>query len=161
MGVSDTFTVLAGLPVEHRLLYVEAAIREPFTELQSAALDALSDPEGLNRPDLVIQHFFDLTADVRQRVVARSAQFIDAARQELRSTKEWSRRAAYHVLAVLQPREAASVLGRGLSDLSVVVRDSVPTLSRRWRTATTTTSSRPGCTATPRAAASSRRTGPR
>jgi len=125
MGVSDTFTVLAGLPVEHRLPYIEAAIREPFTELQSCALDALSDPEGLNRPDLVIQHFFDLTADVRQRVVARSTPFIDAARQELRSTKEWSRRAAYHVLAVLQPREAASVLGRGLSDLSVVVRDSV------------------------------------
>src|SRR6185436_2496919 len=125
MGVSDTFNVLAGLPVEHRLPYVEAAIREPFTELQAAALDVLSDPEGLNRPDLVIQHFFDLTADVRQRVVARSAQFIDAARQELLSTKEWSRRTAYHVLAFLQPREAASVLGRGLSDLSVVVRDSV------------------------------------
>ena len=63
MGVSDTFTILAALPVEHRLPYVEAAIREPFTELQAAALDALSDPEGLNRPDLVIQHFFDLTAD--------------------------------------------------------------------------------------------------
>jgi HEAT repeat protein len=125
MGVSDTLTVLAGLPVEHRLPYIEAAIREPFPELQAAALDVLSDPEGLNRPDLVIQHFSDLTSEVRQRVVARAAQFSEAARRELLSPKEWTRRAAYQVLAVLQPREAASVLGRGLSDPSAVVRESV------------------------------------
>ena len=125
MGVSDTFTVLAGLPAEHRLPYIEAAIREPFTELQGAAFEALSDPAGLNRPDVVIQHFSDLTADVRARVLARSAQFVDAAREELRSPKEWSRRAAYQVLAVLQPREAASVLARGLADASAVVRESV------------------------------------
>jgi HEAT repeat protein len=125
MGVSDTFTVLSGLPVEHRLPYIEAAIREPFSELQAAAFEVLSDPEGLNRPDLVIQHFSDLTADVRERVVARAAQFSDAARQELLSPKEWSRRAAYQVLAVLRPQEAASVLGRGVTDASAVVRESV------------------------------------
>jgi len=125
MGVSDTFTILAALPVEHRLPYIEAAIREPFAELQAAAFDVLSDPAGLNRPDLVIQHFSDLTAEVRQRLLARSAQFSEAAREELRSPKEWSRRAAYQVLAVLLPREAASVLGRGLTDPSAVVRESV------------------------------------
>lgn len=125
MGVSDTFNILSALPVEHRLPYIEAALREPFTELQAAAFEVLSDPAGLNRPDLVIQHFSDLTADVRQRVHARSAQFIEAAREELRSSKEWSRRTAYQVLAVLQPKEAASILGRGLTDPSAVVRESV------------------------------------
>lgn len=125
MGVQDTFAFLAGLPAEHRLPYVEAALREPFVELQSAAFEALSDRTGLNRPDLVIQHFSDLTAEVRAKVAARSEQFVAAAREELRSTKEWSRRAAFQVIATLRPREAASTLVRGLSDASPVVRESV------------------------------------
>ena len=125
MGVADTFAFLAELPVEHRLPYVEAALREPYAELQAAAFDALSDPAGLNRPDLVIQRFTDLTADVRQKIAARSDQYVSAARDELRSTKEWSRRSAYQVLAALRPREAASILVRGLSDASTVVRESV------------------------------------
>ncbi|HVE43476.1 MAG TPA: HEAT repeat domain-containing protein [Planctomycetota bacterium] len=125
MGVSDTFTYLAELPVEHRLPYVEAALREPYVELQSAAFDALSDPAGLNRPDLVIQHFPDLTADVRRKVADRGDQFVSVARDVLRSPKEWSRRSAYQVLAALRPREAVSILVRGLSDSSPVVRESV------------------------------------
>jgi HEAT repeat protein len=125
MGVSDTFSFLAGLPVEHRLPYIEAALREPFSELQAAAFEALSDPAGLNRADLVIQHYSDLTADVRLKVAGRAEQFIGAARNELHSPKEWSRRAAYQVLAALRPREAASALARGLTDASPVVRESV------------------------------------
>lgn len=125
MGVADTFAVLAGLPPEHRLPYVEAALREPYPELQSPAFDALSDPAGLNRPDLVIQHYSDLAPEVRAKLAARSDQFVQAARDELRSPKEWSRRAAYQVLAALRPREAASTLVRGLTDASPVVRESV------------------------------------
>ena len=125
MGVSETFTFLAELPAEHRLPYVEAALREPYVELQSAAFEALSDPAGLNRPDLVIQHFPDLTAEVRRKVAARADQFVPVARDVLLSPKEWSRRAAYQVLAALRPREAASILVRGLSDPSPVVRESV------------------------------------
>ena len=116
MGVSDTFILLAELPAEHRLPYVEAALREPYVELQSAAFDALSDPEGLNRPDLVIQHFPDLSAEVRRKVVARADQFVSVARDVLRSPKEWSRRSAYQVLAALRPREASlPSLASGLS----------------------------------------------
>lgn len=125
MGVADTFSVLSGLPAEQRLPYVEAALREPFAELQSAAFDALVDPGGLNRPDLVIQHFGDLSAEVRHRIVARADRFAGIARDELRSPKEWSRRAAYQLLAVLRPREAAAILSRGLADASPVVRESV------------------------------------
>jgi len=125
MGVSDTFATLAGLPAEHRLPYIEAALREPFVELQAPAFDALSDPAGLNRPDLVIQHFADLAPEVRARLSARSEQYVEAARDELLSPKEWSRRAAYQVLATLRPREAASILSRGMSDASPVVRESV------------------------------------
>jgi HEAT repeat protein len=125
MGVSDTFAYLAELPAEHRLPYVEAALREPYAELQSAAFDALSDPAGLNRPDLVIQHFPDLTGEVRRKLAARADLYVSAARDELRSPKEWSRRSAYQVLAALRPKEAASILARGLSDASPVVRESV------------------------------------
>jgi len=125
MGVSDTFSLLARLPVEHRLPYVEAALREPYAELQSAAFEALADPKGINRPDLIVQHYSDLTPEVRQMVGARAALFSGAARGELQSRREWSRRAGYLVLAALRPREAASVLVRGLTDASPVVRDTV------------------------------------
>jgi HEAT repeat protein len=128
MGVSDTFAYLATLPSAHRLPYIEAALREPFEELQSAAFDALADPQGLNRLDLVIQHYSDLTQEVRLRVAARSDQFAGAAREELRSPREWSRRAAYQVLSALRPGEAASILVRGLADPSPVVRESVADL---------------------------------
>jgi len=125
MGVSDTFSLLAELPVEHRLAYVEAALREPYVELQSAAFDALADPAGINRPELIVQHYTDLAPEVRQKVAARADLFDGAAREELHSPREWSRRAAYLVLAALRPREAASVLARGLGDASPVVRDTV------------------------------------
>jgi HEAT repeat protein len=125
MGVAETFGILASLPVEQRLPYVEAALREPYTELQNAAFEALSGPGGLGRPDLVIQHYSDLTADVRFKVAVREVQFREAALEELRSPREWSRRAAYQVLVAIRPREAASLLVRGLSDVSAVVRESV------------------------------------
>lgn len=125
MGVSDTFAVLAELPAEHRLPYIEAALREPFPELQTAAFEALSDRAGLNRPDLIIQHFSELGADVRARLAARADQFAAAARDALGSPREWSRRAGYQALAALRPRESASTLARGLSDPSSVVRESV------------------------------------
>lgn len=125
MGVKDTFSLLAGLPADHRLPYVEAALREPFAELQSAAFDALADPQGLNRLDLIVRHYGDLTPEVRAKVASRAQSFSDAAREELLSTDEWARRAGYQMLATLRPREAASILVRGLSDLSPVVRETV------------------------------------
>jgi HEAT repeat protein len=125
MGVKDTFSLIAGLPAENRLPYVEAALREPYAELQSAAFDALTDPEGLHRPDLIVRHYGDLTPEVRAKVAARAQTFSDTAREELLSPDEWSRRAAYQMLAALRPREAASILVRGLTDLSPVVRETV------------------------------------
>lgn len=128
MGVADTFAYLATLPPAHRLPYVEAALREPFEELQSAAFEALADPRGLHRLDLIIQHYSDLTAEVRLRITARSDPLVGAARELVRSPREWSRRAAYQVLAALRPGEAASILVRGLADPSPVVRESVADL---------------------------------
>ncbi len=125
MGVPETFALLSELPAEHRLPYLEAALREPYRELQSAAFDALSDPQGLNRPDLIIQHYSDLAPEVRLKVGDRARVFEAAAREELRSPREWSRRSAYQVLAALRPREAAAVLVRGLTDVSALVRESV------------------------------------
>jgi HEAT repeat protein len=125
MGVPETFALLSELSPEHRLPYFEAALREPYRELQSAAFDALADPQGLNRPDLIIQHYSDLAPEVRLKVGDRARLFDAAAREELRSPREWSRRSAYQVLAALRPREAAAILVRGLTDASPLVRDSV------------------------------------
>src|SRR5262249_50792440 len=80
---------------------------------------------GLNRPDLVVQHYADLTPEVKTRIADRAALFTGAAREELNSPKEWSRRAAYQLLSALLPREAASLLVRGLNDVSQVVRETV------------------------------------
>ncbi len=125
MGLADTLGVLAQLPPEQQLPLLEAALREPYAEIQSAALDLLSDPQGLHRPDLVILHYVDLLPSVRERLLARGALFREAALEEIRSTREWSRRAGYEVLAAISPKEAATILLRGLQDPSAVVRDSV------------------------------------
>lgn len=125
MGVSATFQRLAELPPEQRLALAEAALREPFLELQSAAFSALVDPLGLNRPDLVIQHYTDLLPEIRRRVAAQPVVFQDAAREEILSGSEWSRRAGYEVVAAMDGLGAMPGLARGLNDPSVLVRESV------------------------------------
>ena len=86
MGVKDTFSLIAGLPAENRLPYVEAALREPYAELQSAAFDALTDPEGLHRPDLIVRHYADLTPEVRAKVDEIVAQTSEEELQSLRKS---------------------------------------------------------------------------
>jgi len=113
------------LPPAERLALAEAALREPFIELQSAAFSALVDPDGLNRPDLIIQHYTDLLPDIRQRVAAQGAVFEDAAKEEILSGSEWSRRAGYEVVAGVRQMEALPTLARGVNDSSTVVRESV------------------------------------
>jgi len=125
VGVSATFQMLAELPPEQRLALAEAALREPFIELQSAAFVALVDPAGLNRPDLVIQHYTDLLPEIRRRVAAQPRVFQDAAREEILSGSEWSRRAGYEVVSAMDGFNAMSTLARGLNDPSVLVRESV------------------------------------
>jgi HEAT repeat protein len=124
MGVSATFAVLAGFPPGQRLLYCEAALREPFVELQSAAFDELASPERLNRPDLVVQHYPELLPELRRRVAERGRVFRDAARDALSSESEFVRRAGYEVLAAVGQFAAAPELGRALGDASALVRES-------------------------------------
>ncbi len=125
MGVSATFQMLVELPPEQRLVLAEAALREPFLELQSAAFSALVDPAGLNRPDLVIQHYSDLLPEIRRRVASQPRVFQGAAREEILSGSEWSRRAGYEVVAAMDGFNAMPTLARGLNDPSVLVRESV------------------------------------
>jgi HEAT repeat protein len=128
MGVAASFQMLSELPPEARLTLVEAALREPYVELQVAAFAALTDPTGLNRPDLVIQHYTDLLPDVRRRVAASPRVFQDAAREEIQSGNEWSRRAGYEVIAAVEGLNGMTTLARGLNDPAVLVRESVSDL---------------------------------
>jgi HEAT repeat protein len=128
MGVSATFQMLAELPPEQRLALSEAALREPFPELQAAAFAALTDSQGLNRPDLVIQHYTDLLPELRRRVAAQPLLFQAAAREEILSGSEWSRRAGYEVIAAMEGFNALSALARAFSDPSALVRESAADL---------------------------------
>jgi HEAT repeat protein len=125
VGVAATFQMLGELSPEQQLAFAEAALREPFVELQSAAFGALTDPAGLNRPDLVIQHYTDLLPDVRRRVTSQPQIFQAAAREEILSGNEWARRAGYEVIAAMDGFNAMPTLARGLGDISVLVRESV------------------------------------
>lgn len=132
MGVSATFSVLSALPPgPARLLFAEAALREPYPELQAAAVEALADPSRLGRPDLVLVHYGDLLPEVRRRIAARPEAFRPAAQEALRAAGEWSRRAALEVLADLDGPSALPVLARALADPSPVVREAAADLLER------------------------------
>jgi len=128
VGVSATFVVLSTLPEEQRLAFAEAALREPYPELQSAALEALAEPSRLNRPDVVIQHYADLHPEVRRRLFERGAVFREAARDATRAPSEWTRRAAHDVLAEVEGPSALPVLAQGVNDLSPLVRETAANL---------------------------------
>jgi HEAT repeat protein len=121
--VSATFTLLAALPEEQRLAFAEAALREPYPELQAAALEALADPTRMNRPDVVIQHYADLLPEVRRRLFERGEVFREAAREAAHAPSEWTRRAALEVLAEVEGPSAFPALARGVNDPSPLVRD--------------------------------------
>jgi HEAT repeat protein len=123
VGVSATFQMLAELLPEQRLALAEAALREPFLELQTAALSVLIDPAGLNRPDLVVQHYTDLLPEVRRRVAAQPQLFQAAVREEILSGSEWARRAGYEVVAAMDGFNAMATLARAFSDPSALVRE--------------------------------------
>ncbi len=123
MSLSETFATLAGLPAEQRLAFAEAALREPYPEIQSAAFEELADPARLNRPDLVIQRYSDFLPEVRRRVAGRAEVFRQAAREAVRSGGEWTRKGGYEILAAVGDLEASSALARGLNDPSPLVRD--------------------------------------
>lgn len=122
MGVSATFQLLAELPPDQQLAFAEAALREPFPELQSAAFGALVGPNSLNRPDLVVEHFAELLPEIRRRVTSQPQLFHGAAREEIASGSEVSRRAGYEVVAALEGFAGMALLARGLGDPSVLVR---------------------------------------
>lgn len=128
MGVSETFRSMTELPADQQLVLAEAALREPYLELQSAAFGALVDPNGLNRPDLVIQHFAELLPDVQRRVTGHPRLFQGAAREEILSASEVFRRAGYEAVAALEGFAGMPLLARGLNDPSVLVRDRVADL---------------------------------
>lgn len=125
MGVTQTFAAVAALPPAQRLEFVEAALQEPYRELQAAAFQAVTDPRGLNRPDLVVLHYDDLLPEIRERVVEKKQVFLEAAMAQVRNAREHTRRAAYDILATLGDVHAAPLLSQGLRDESALVREHV------------------------------------
>ncbi len=125
MGLSRTFEVLRGLPAPERLAFAEAALREPYPELQSAAFRALSDAGDLNRSDLVIKHYPDLLPEVKAKVGERKRGFLEVARGQVQSGGDSSRRAAYDMLASFGEIDTLPMMVQGIRDPSPAVRESV------------------------------------
>lgn len=123
MGIAASFSLLHTLPPGMPLAFSEAALREPYPELQNAALEALADPRRLNRPDLVLLHYPDLLPEVKARVAGRKSLFLDLARQEVRSPQDRRRRSAYAALGALAEFEAVPALIQGATDPSTLVRE--------------------------------------
>lgn len=121
--MSATFGLLAVLPPARRLAFAEAALREPYPELQAAAFEELADPARLARPDLLVQHYGDLLPQVRARVAGRAGILRAAALEAIRTGGEWARRTGYEVLVVVDGFESVPELARGFHDPSSAVRD--------------------------------------
>ncbi len=125
MGVSDTFSLLGTLPPDQQFAFAEAALREPYAELQAAAFQVLSDPDGLNRPDLVFQRYLELLPEVRAKVAEQKPVFLGVAREQIRSPRDKDRRAGYEMLAELNGMDAMTSLVPGVKDPSPLVREKV------------------------------------
>jgi hypothetical protein len=128
VGVAATFSVVSSLAPERRTALAEAALREPYPELQAAAFEALAGARGVDRPDLVVQHFPSLAPPVRDRMVPRADVFLAAARALLGSPRDGTRRAALETLAYLGHYGALGDLLGALKDPSPAVREAASTL---------------------------------
>ncbi len=116
VGLTATFGVFSTLPPDRRASLAEAAIREPYAEIQAPALAALA---ALGRHDVAIRHFASLAPAVRDRMLARAGPFTEAARREAKSPREGDRRVALETLAHLGGPGA-------LPDLDAALRDPAP-----------------------------------
>lgn len=123
MGIAATFSLLRTLPIETQLEFAEAALHEPYPELQAAGFDLLSDPAGLNRPEVILRHYPLLLAEVKKRIGERRDLFLSMARKELASSQDSRRRAALALWADLGGFEALPALVEGVLDPSGTVRE--------------------------------------
>ena len=131
MGIAATFSLVRTLPPGEQAVFAEAALREPYPELQAAAFDELTDPQRLNRPDLFLLHYPDLLPEVKSRVLDRKDAFLAVVRQEIRSPRDRSRRSAYVALGALEEFDAVPLLVEGVMDSSTAVREAaLETLER-------------------------------
>ncbi len=136
MGVRATFSVLAAMPPDRQLPFIEAALREPHPAIQSAAFEALLAPP-LNRPELVLVHYADLLPLVKARIAERKQSFLLTAREQIRSDQERVRGAAYLVVAAIGEFDALPTLVQGVTDPATAVREiavaAVEKLALRYR----------------------------
>lgn len=123
MGISSSFDVLADLPAEQRLAFVELALREPYPPLQSAAFDLLADAEGLNRLDLLLGRYAALPPELRLRMVQQKDRFLAAAHAMAASDREIERRDGLVALAALDPFATATAVARALDDPAPAIRE--------------------------------------
>ena len=123
MTVSRTFSRLSQLPATLRLALAEAALSEPYPELQAAAFDALLEERGINRPDRIVLHYPDLLPEIRDRISAMRGRFIAVAHEEIKRGRDGARRGAYQVLADIGDIDQAPLLAQGVRDESALVRE--------------------------------------
>ncbi len=123
MGLDSTFGVIRSLSREDCLQFLEMALAEPYDEIQGPAFTLLADPQGINRPDLIVRSFPTLVPAMRKRIEERKWHFINVAKDQIRGNPEKIRRAAYEMLAAFGEVDVAHLLAMAVNDASTAIRE--------------------------------------
>ncbi len=123
MGLEATLAVIRTLPKDEAVSHLETALMEPYEEIQAEAFRLLADPQGLNRPEIVVRCFPGLLPGVRKKILEQKWHFIAVAREQIRSGLEKMRRSAYEMLAAIGEVEVAHLLALAVNDASTVIRE--------------------------------------
>ena len=115
------------LPAALQLEFCTTALAERCEPLQHAALRALLDPNGLNRPDVVVDGFTALVPGAVEQARQWQDELLAVARSRIVAGGDPARLAAFRVVAAIGGAGAVSLLERGIEDELQDVREVVLT----------------------------------
>ncbi|MCR9246410.1 MAG: HEAT repeat domain-containing protein [bacterium] len=98
-------------------------MNEPHAGVQAAALRQLADPEDLDQPELVVDHFGSLLPDAYAAARPWAPRLVTLAEARIRSRETKGRLPAFRAVAALAELEGVNALQLGLEDPMPEIRD--------------------------------------
>ncbi|MCU0866832.1 MAG: HEAT repeat domain-containing protein [Planctomycetes bacterium] len=123
MSLADTLRYLQELPTARRQPYLEAALQEDHSGVQTAVVRWLLQPGAGRRPDLVVDHFGALPLPLQQELSAQRDELLAVAREKIVGGRDPRRLAAFQLVAALGDLGSAEVLVLGIADANDAVAD--------------------------------------
>ncbi len=103
--------------------YLEAALQEPYEEIQSIAFDLLLEKKEFNSPEIIVRNYAGLLPSLRKRVRESKHLFLPVAREQTRRGTEAMRQNAYRMIEEVDEGEGTKLLSEGVRDPSPGVRE--------------------------------------